>query len=76
MYLSIRTLQLPSYPSIEIRQQGNSKHVYVNSSIHVNKQLKLPHSYGLDLSDEDILKDVDLFNFINKAYRDWETGIS
>lgn len=68
MYLSIRNLQLPSYLSIEIRQQGNSKHVYVNSTIHVNKQLEVPHSYSLDWSDEEILNDVDLFNFIKKAY--------
>ena len=68
MYLRIRTLQLPSYLSIEIIQQGNSKHVYVNSCIHVNKQLKLPHSYSLDWSDEEILNDVDLFNFIKKTY--------
>ena len=68
MYLSIRTLQLPSYLSIEIRQQGNSKHVYVNSTTHVNKQLKLPHSYSLNWSDEEILNDVDLFNFIKKIY--------
>lgn len=68
MYLSIRTLQLPSYLSIEIRQQGDTKYVYVNSTKHVNKQLKSPHSYSLDWSDEEILNDIDLFNFIKKAY--------
>lgn len=68
MYLNIRNLQLPSYLSIEIRQQGDTKYVYVNSTIHVNKQLKVPHSYSLDWPDEEILNDVDLFNFIKKAY--------
>ena len=68
MYLRIRTLQLPSYLSIEIIQQGNSKHVYVNSTAHVNRQLKLPHSYSIDWSNEEILNDLALFNFIKKAY--------
>ena len=68
MYTHINNLKLPSYLSFEIRQQGDTKHVYVNSTIHVNKQLKLPHSYSLDWSDEEILNDVDLFNFIKKAY--------
>ena len=68
MYLMVSNYQLPSYLSIEIKQQGDTKYVYVNSAIHVNKQLKVPHSYSLDWSDEEILNDVDLFNFIKKAY--------
>ena len=68
MYLYINNFQLPSYLSIEIKKDGDTKYVYVNSTIHVNKQLEVPHSYSLDWSDEEILNDIDLFNFIKKAY--------
>lgn len=68
MYIHINNLKLPSYLSIEIKQQGDTKYVYVNSSIHVNKQLKVPYSYSLDWTDEEILRDEALYNCIKKAY--------
>lgn len=67
-YRSIRNLQLPGYLSIEIREENGSKHVYVHSKIHVNKERKISYSYSTDFTNEQILNDPQLFQTIANMY--------
>lgn len=43
--------------TVEIETVGDSKFVTIRSSIHVTKEFKLPHSYGLSWGDWEIMRD-------------------
>ena len=57
MYHHVSGYQLPHYLSIEIEHTGNSKHVIVHSTIHVNKVNRTNMSYSDEFTDDEILND-------------------
>lgn len=68
MYSHINTYVLPSYLSIEIRQEGDTKKVYIHSKIHVDKVKELSFSYSSDFTDGYILNDLALYEKIASIY--------
>jgi hypothetical protein len=55
---------LPSWLSIEINTEGDTKYIYIHSTIHVDK-CKRWNSYSLNFTDTDILKDCDLYKSLS-----------
>lgn len=51
--------------TVEIYERGNSKHVRIHSTIHVDKVTDVLHSYSTGWSDEEILKDSDLYKYLS-----------
>lgn len=68
LYNSIGTYELPSYLSIEIRQEGDTKKVYVHSKFHVEKVKEISFSYSSEFTDAYILNDLALYKKIAKLY--------
>lgn len=68
LYNSIGTYELPSYLSIEIKQKGDSKKVYVHSKIHVEKVKEISFSYSSEFTDAYILNDQALYRKIASLY--------
>lgn len=60
--------QLPSYLSIEITEDADTKRIAVLSQIHVNKRNTSFWSYSLDFTDEKILNDRQLFHKVVRDY--------
>ena len=50
--------QLRNFYSIDIEKENDTRTVYFNSSIHVNKRVKIGPNYNSDFSYGEILKDV------------------
>ena len=67
-YTYLGRLELPSYLSIDIRTEDDTKHVYILSTIHVTKERKVSYSYSTEFSDEYILNDPQLFRTIANMY--------
>lgn len=64
-----------SYPNhnmpwitVDIETVGDSKFVTIRSSVHVNKEFKLPHSYSLLWGDWAILRDADFLKYAGRFY--------
>lgn len=55
-------------PKLTIYETVKSKEVFVLSTIHRNKQVKIPFSYGVSFTDDDILNDGDLFGIVCNMY--------
>lgn len=68
MYHYVSKYQLPHYLSIEIEHTGNSKHVIVHSTIHVNKVNRTNMSYSDEFIDAEILDDGRVLEYICKVY--------
>ena len=68
MYHHVGKYVLPHYLSIEIKHEGNSKFVIVHSTIHVNKVNKTNMAYSDDFTDDEILNDERVFEYICDAY--------
>lgn len=54
--------------TVDIETVGDSKFVTIRSSIHVNKEFKLPHSYGLSWGDWEILRDSSFLKHARRFY--------
>lgn len=59
--------------TIDIEVEGADKGdchkvVYFNSGLHVTKRNRVSHSYSMDWSDSDILRDRDLVNWVVSRY--------
>lgn len=67
-YGYIGSFELPSYLSIEIKDVGESRKVFIHSKIHMEKVKELSFSYSNEFTDEDILKDPDLYKKIASMY--------
>lgn len=68
LYNHISTFELPSYLSIEIKQVGDSKKVFIHSTIHVEKVKELSFSYSTEFTDGHILNDPALYSKVAKMY--------
>lgn len=68
MYHYVSKYQLPHYLSIEIEHTGNSKHVIVHSTIHVNKVNRTNMSYSDEFTDDEILNDERVLKYICNVY--------
>ena len=55
LYRHINTFELPSYLSIEIKEEGDTKKVFVHSTIHVDKVKELSFSYSTEFTDLHVL---------------------
>lgn len=67
-YRHIGSFELPSYLSIEIKQVGDSKKVFIHSTIHVDKVKEIPFSYSSEFTDGHILNDAALYRKIANLY--------
>lgn len=68
LYRHINTFELPSYLSIEIKEIGDTKKVFVHSTIHVDKVKELSFSYSTEFTDGHILNDPELYSKIANMY--------
>lgn len=49
---------LPTSMYLTITKAGDNKYVTVYSRLHVNKEVRMPITYGAGVGDREILKDV------------------
>ena len=68
MYHHVSGYQLPHYLSIEIEHTGNSKHVIVHSTIHVDKINRTGMEYSDEFTDHEILNDGRVLGYICNVY--------
>ena len=68
MYRYVSKYELPHYLSIEIEHTGNSKHVIVHSTIHVNKINRTGMTYSDEFTDAEILDDERVLKYICDVY--------
>lgn len=54
--------------AVDIETVVDSKFVTIRSSLHVNKEFKLPHSYSLSWGDWEILRDGDFLKYARRFY--------
>lgn len=62
--------KLQHFYSIEIQEEGGTQWVYFNSTIHVDKRVKMPVGYGLSYTHQQILNDHVLGKAIFDHYGD------
>ena len=53
----MESVQLPDWIYLTISEENNSKYIIVHSKIHVNKEVKMPTSYSVSFTDNEIIKD-------------------
>ena len=67
-YTSLGDRPLQHFYSIDIVDDGESQKVFFNSTIHVNRRVELPTSYGRTYTHAKILRDSSLIRQINDRY--------
>ena len=55
-------------PRLTIDEVVKSKEVFILSTIHQNKRVKISFSYGVSFTDDDILNDGELFITVCNMY--------
>ena len=68
LYHHISKYALPHYLSIEIEQKDNTKLVVIHSTIHENKTNRTHLMYSDDFTDDEILNDGRVLEYICDVY--------
>lgn len=68
IYKTLAGYELPDWLTIEIATIDESKFVIVRSKIHMVKEKKITMSWSTDFTDQVILNDGYVFNFVCTSY--------
>jgi hypothetical protein len=68
VYKELAGYELPDWVTIEIVTVDESKFVIVRSKIHMVKEKKITMSWSTDFTDQVILNDGYVFNFVCTSY--------
>ena len=68
IYKKLAGYELPDWLTIEIATVDESKFVIVRSKIHMVKEKKITMSWSTDFTDQVILNDGYVFNFVCTSY--------
>lgn len=68
IYKTLAGYELPDWLTIEIVTIDESKFVIIRSKIHMVKEKKITMSWSTDFTDQDILNDKYVFNFVCTSY--------
>jgi hypothetical protein len=68
IYKTLAGYELPDWVTIEIVTVDESKFVIVRSKIHMVKEKKITMSWSTDFTDQVILNDGYVFNFVCTSY--------
>ena len=68
IYKTLAGYELPDGLTIEIVTVDESKFVIIRSKFHMIKENKLKNSWSLEYTDEEILNDGYVFNFVCTSY--------
>jgi len=68
VYKTLAGYELPDWLTIQIVTKDKSKYVIVKSKIHMVKEKKITMSWSTDFTDQDILNDKYVFNFVCTSY--------
>lgn len=68
IYKTLAGYELPDWLTIEIVTIDESKFVIIRSKIHMVKEKKITMSWSTDFTDQAILNDEYVFNFVYTSY--------
>ena len=68
IYKTLAGYELPDWLTIEIVTIDESKFVIIRSKIHMVKEKKITMSWSTDFTDQAILNDGYVFNFVCTSY--------
>mgnify|MGYP005614754135 CR=1 FL=1 len=68
IYKTLAGYELPDWLTIEIVTVDESKFVIIRSKIHMVKEKKITMSWSTDFTDQVILNDGYVFNFVCTSY--------
>lgn len=68
VYKTLAGYELPDWLTIQIVTKDKSKYVIVKSKTHMVKEKKITMSWSTDFTDQDILNDKYVFNFVCTSY--------
>lgn len=68
VYKELAGYELPDWLIIEIVTGSRYKSVIIRSKFHMIKENKLKNSWSLEYTDEEILNDGYVFNFVCTSY--------
>ena len=68
VYKELAGYELPDWVTIEIVTIDESKFVIIRSKIHMVKEKKITMSWSIDFTDQAILNDGYVFNFVCTSY--------
>ena len=68
IYKTLAGYELPDWVTIEIVTIDESKFVIIRSKIHMVKEKKITMSWSTDFTDQVILNDGYVFNFVCTSY--------
>ena len=68
IYKTLAGYELPDWLTIEIVTIDESKFVIIRSKIHMVKEKKITMSWSTDFTDQVILNDGYVFNFVCTSY--------
>jgi hypothetical protein len=68
IYKTLVGYELPDWLTIEIVTVDESKFVIIRSKIHMVKEKKITMSWSTDFTDQAILNDGYVFNFVCTSY--------
>jgi len=68
IYKTLAGYELPDWVTIEIVTVDESKFVIIRSKIHMVKEKKVTMSWSIDFTDQAILNDGYVFNFVCTSY--------
>lgn len=68
IYKTLAGYELPDWVTIEIVTIDESKFVIIRSKIHMVKEKKITMSWSTDFTDQAILNDGYVFNFVCTSY--------
>jgi hypothetical protein len=68
VYKELAGYELPDWVTIEIVTVDESKFVIIRSKIHMVKEKKITMSWSTDFTDQVILNDGYVFNFVCTSY--------
>ena len=68
IYKTLAGYELPDWLTIEIVTVDESKFVIIRSKIHMVKEKKVTMSWSTDFTDQAILNDGYVFNFVCTSY--------
>ena len=68
IYKTLAGYELPDWLTIEIVTEDTTKSVIVRSKIHMVKEKKITMSWSTDFTDQAILNDGYVFNFVCTSY--------
>lgn len=68
IYKTLAGYELPDWLTIEIVTEDTAKSVIIRSTIHMVKEKKITMSWSTDFTDQDILNDKYVLNFVCTSY--------